>query len=206
MDPEETLRSEDDSLCPRAGRTHAILAESPPPPSVPGHTASHYPAQLGENGILPFSVRSAQESPHAGSVDEENLNTDHSHSSPEIMTDLELQGTGPECRSLVRGVMDPEETLRSEDDSLCTRAERTRTILAESSPPPPATRHTGSKSLAPWDKGLFPVSVKSAQESPHAGDQLGMGDLADEEALCRMDDSLPRTHPCLLYTSDAADE
>jgi len=43
--------------------------------------------------------------------------------------------------------------------------------------------------MALWDKGLLSVSVKSAQESPHEGDELGMGDLATEEALCRLDDS-----------------
>ena len=96
-------------------------------------------------------------------------------------------------RSLGRGELVHEGTLRSEDDSRM----RTHTILAEFPPPPPATRHTESKSTALWDKGLLSVSVKSAQESPHEGDQLGMGDLANEEALCRLDDSLLRTHPML---------
>ena len=88
--------------------------------------------------------------------------------------------------------MEHEGTLRSEDDSRL----RTHTILAES-PPPPPTRQTGSQSMALWDKGPLPVSVKSARESPHEGDQLGMGDSDNEEALCRLDDSLLRTHPML---------
>ena len=51
--------------------------------------------------------------------------------------------------------------------------------------------------MALWDNGPLPVSVKSARESPHEGDQLGMGDSDNEEALCRLDDSLLRTHPML---------
>ena len=133
----------------------------------------------------------------------EVLSTVNLHTAPDIKTtatDPETPGTGPVCWSLVRGVMDSEETLRSEDDSHCSLAGRTPTILAEPPPPPPATRQTGSQSLAPGDEGLFSVRVQSAQESPPAGDQLGMGDLADEEALCRMDDSHSpglRTHPML---------
>ena len=109
---------------------------------------------------------------------------------------LETLGTGPVCRSLVEGATDPEETLRSEDDSRCIPAARTHAILAESPPPPPATRHIGRPPLALWDKGLYSVNEQLAQESTHVGD-LGMGDLAPEEALCGMDDSLLRTHPML---------
>ena len=40
------------------------------------------------------------------------------------------------------------------------------------------------------------MNEQLAQESTHVGD-LGMGDLAPEEALCGMDDSLLRTDPML---------
>ena len=93
--------------------------------------------------------------------------------------DPETLGLGSEWRRLLGwGELDHEGTLRSEDDSRM----RTHTTLAECPPPPPATRHTESQSMALWDKGLLSVSVKSAQESPHEGDQPGMGVEANEEA------------------------
>ena len=107
------------------------------------------------------------------SVNAENLSTDNFHAFLEIKstaTDLETLGAGPVCRSLVRGVMDSEKTLRSEDDSRCTLAGRTHAILAESPPPSLALRPTGIQSLEPRDQGISLVS-----EFSHASDQLGMG-------------------------------
>ena len=208
-DAEGTLRGKDDSPCP-AARTHAALGRAslghghaPGSRSLGTGELENEKALCGEDDLFCLTAVQtptmlAEYSPPTARPWQKlaEIMTDL-----ETATDLETQGTGPECRSLVRGVRDPEETLRSEDDSRCPLAGRTRTILAESPPPPPATRQTGSQSLALWDKGLFPVSVQSAQEPSHVGDLLGMGDLADEEALCRMNDSLPRTHPMLAVHS-----
>eukprot|EP01039_Chlorochromonas_danica_P011699 gene11699-13133_t len=71
----------------------------------------------------------------------------------------------------------------------------------ESQSSEPALYQTGEQFLAPRDTGRLSVRVQPVQESPQAGDQLGMGDLVNEEALCRKDDSHPfgmRTHPMLV--------
>ena len=185
LENEKALCGEDDLSCLPAVQTPPMLAEHSSPIS------STHPQRTLPPTALPWP---AQESPHAGDRlglgDLENKEA----LSPAAAQDPETLGLGTERRRLLGwGELDHEGTLRSEDDSRL----RTHTILAESPPPPPATRHTGSKSMALWDKGLLSASVTSAQESPHEGDQLGMGDLATEEALCRLDDSHLRTHPML---------
>ena len=182
---EEALCRLDDSLL----RTHPML-DVPPTP---------LPASPPVNSLAPDApLPRAPPKPSNTTILPCDLPLNVTSATQAAAQDPETLGLGSEWRRLLGwGELDHEGTLRSEDDSRL----RTHTILAECPPPPPATRHTESQSMALWDKGLLSVSVKLAQEPSHVGVLLGMGDLADEEALCRMNDSLPRTHPMLAVHS-----
>ena len=136
LENEKALCEKDDLFCLTAVQTPPMLAEHSSP--IPSTHLQRTPPPTA----LPWP---AQESPHAGDRlglgDLENKEA----LSPAAAQDPETLGLGTERRRLLGwGELDHEGTLRSEDDSRL----RTHTILAESPPPPPATRHTGSKSMA----------------------------------------------------------